>query len=167
MPAHEVIDPKEFAQIASRFAGLPVARPWLGDYTALYLEIGSLTGRYQHSGRPKAALCAYVGFDWVLSSPSGHAITSAAAGSAAQAVVALEGAQVVGVRLAPALALAIDLAAGSCLQSLSDPKDDQHWTLYLSDGLCISVRSGEIISEESTPSAQRSRRPTGRRASTR
>ena len=74
------IGEKRFAELAGSLVGLPISTVWLGDYTALYLEIGPLVDVYPDSGRPKAQHTAYLGFHWVLESDAGQELSSTDAG---------------------------------------------------------------------------------------
>ncbi len=66
------LDGKEFDSFATRFASLPLARIWFGDYLALYLELGQQVGVYERSGRPKHERHIFTGFDWTLTDSNGE-----------------------------------------------------------------------------------------------
>jgi len=144
------INHTRFAELASPLIGLTVTAPWLGDYTALYLEIGPLTDNYSHSGLPKAPYSAYFGFDWTLESRVGQEFSSTDAGAATRIVDALSGQQVTGVEVTPSWELVFALGSEQRLRSLST--DERHeWTLYLPSGSWLAVEANSLVLEAESP----------------
>jgi hypothetical protein len=144
------IDHARFAELAGPLIGLTVTAPWLGDYTALYLEIGPLTDSYP-SGRPKAQYSAYFGFDWTLESRLGQELSSTHASAATQIINALAGQQVTGVEVTSSWEFVLALGSEQHLRSLTTNEQRHEWTLFLPSGSWLAVEANSLVLEEQSP----------------
>ena len=140
------IDEARFAQMVGPLVGLPISAVWLGDYTALYLEIGPLTGVYR-SGRPKAGHTAYLGFHWVLESDAGQELSSTEDGAAVRIGSALGGDRVAAVVVSPTCELALALSSRRRIRSVASEPAEPEWALHLPSGSCIAVENCSLVVE--------------------
>ena len=141
------INEARFAELAGPFTDLPISATWLGDYTALYLEIGPLTDAYAESRRPKAAHTAYLGFHWVLESDAGQELSSTQSGAATRIGSALTGDRVAAVTVSPSSELIIGLASGRRIRSVASEPNEPEWAIYLPPGLCVAVEARSLVLE--------------------
>jgi hypothetical protein len=140
------IDEARFGQIAGPLVGLAISAVWLGDYTALYLEIGPLTDVYP-SGRPKAEHTAYFGFHWVLESDAGQELSSTEDGAAVRIGSALTGDRVAAVVVSPTCELALALSSHRRIRSVASEPAEPEWALHLPSGSCIAVEGCSLVVE--------------------
>ena len=143
------MDEAHFVDLTQCMVGLPIAATWLGDYTALYLEIGPLTGVYSKSGRPKAQLTAYLGFQWVLESDAGQELSSADPAAAKRIGSTLTGDHIAAVSLSPFYELILTLQSRRLVYSVAADTGESEWTLYLPTGSCIAVEARRLVLESS------------------
>ena len=141
------IDENRFAELAGPLVGLPISTVWLGDCTALYLEIGPLTDVYPHSGRPKAQHTAYLRFHWVLESDAGQELSSTDAEAAARIGSALAGDQVSAVMFSESCEIVLALASQRRLRSVASEPAEPEWSLHLPSGSCIAVEARSLVLE--------------------
>jgi hypothetical protein len=141
------IDEARFAELAGPLVGLPIAAVWLGDYTALYLELGALTDLYPNSGRPKAQHTAYLGFNWLLESDAGQELSSTDPGAATRVADALTGEELAAVTVSPSRELILNLASGRRLCSIASERGEPEWALYLPSGSCIAAEARGLVLE--------------------
>ena len=143
------IDEARFGQIAGSLVGLPISAVWLGDYTALYLEIGPLTDVYP-SGRPKAEHTAYFGFHWVVESGAGQELSSTEDGAAVHIGSALTGHRVAAVAVSPTCELVLEFSAHRRICSVASEAGEPEWALHLPSGSCIAVDGRSLVLESRT-----------------
>ncbi|NNJ24354.1 hypothetical protein [Alienimonas chondri] len=141
------IDEQRFAELTSFAIGLPITRVWLGDYTALYIEIGPLTKAYCQSGRPKAEHTAYLGFQWVLESGAGREFSSTDPDAASRIVTAISGERIRCVTASPSLELILSLHSGRLLRSVASEPDEPEWSLYFPAGSVVYAHEGSLVLE--------------------
>ncbi len=137
----------EFTELASPFEGQAVASVWLGDYTALYIEIGDVVGSYTDSGRPKAKYCAYLGFDWELKADDEALLTSAEPGAKANIAELLQSRRIAEVVATSSLELELRLDPDARLISVTKAGESPEWTLFLPSGGCLASEASSLVIE--------------------
>ena len=139
------ITPARFAELVGPLSGLPVAAVWLADYTALYVEVGSVVDAYD-SGRARAEYSVYLGFDWVFDPKHGSSLTSDERDAKTRIADLLAHQSVASV--APTLAgeLEIRFDSGDRIRS-ADGDADPDWSIHLPRGRCVAVEAGSLVIE--------------------
>lgn len=140
MESNQFVDKDTLAGFSSALVGMKIERVWLGDYTALYLEIGPLTASYAKSGQPKSQHTAYLGFHWVLESNSGQELASSGVGAATSISSAIAGDVVEAITLSPSNELVVSLSSGRRLTSVASNPAEPDWTLYMPTGIYIALQ---------------------------
>ena len=120
---------------------------WLGDFTALYLEIGEVVTSYPDSGRPKAQYCAYLGFDWDVEAEHGGGLSSAESDANSRVTSLLKNRRIAAVVASASLELELHLESGALIRSAAKRGDAPDWTLYLPSGECVASEAGSIVVE--------------------
>jgi hypothetical protein len=148
VPISTSIDEARFEEIVDPLVGLPISAVWLGDDTALYLELGPVTDTYP-SGRPKAEYTAYLGFRWALESDAGQELSSTQDGGTALIGVTLTGHRITALAVSPACELVLDLSSHHRLCSMASEPGEPEWALHLPSGSCIAVEARILVLESS------------------
>jgi len=151
------ITPARFAELVRPLSGLPVAAVWLADYTALYVEVGTVIDAYD-SGRPRAEYSVYLGFDWVFESEHGPGLASNERNAKARIGDLLTHQSVASVAATPARELELRFESGDRIRS-ADRDADPDWSIYLTQERCVAAKSGSLILE-TEPAPVIARRPT-------
>jgi hypothetical protein len=151
------ITPTRFAELVSPLSGLPVAAVWLADYTALYVELGTVVDAYE-SGRPRAEYSVYLGFDWVFEPEHGSALASNERDAKARIADLLAHQSVASVAATRARELELRFDSGDRIRS-ADRDADPDWSIHLPQGRCVAAESGSLVIE-TDPTPVIARRPT-------
>lgn len=145
MSAISHIDHAGFLELARPFVGKPVTFAWLGDYTALYLEVGAVTGEYSGSGRPKSDHTAYLGFDWILEREDGPPLASTHPEATQRIEATLTEEVISGLSVSPSFHLAVSFRSGAILRSVAASSRDPDWTLFLPSGQCLAPDANSLV----------------------
>lgn len=139
------ITPARFAELVGPLSGLPVAAVWLADYTALYVEVGTVVDVYD-SGRPRAEYSIYLGFDWVFESAHGSGLASNERDAKARIADVLADQSVASVAATPSRGLELRFDSGDRIRSV-DRNADPDWGIHLPSGACLAAESGSLVIE--------------------
>jgi len=139
------ITPDRFAELVRPLSGLPVAAVWLADYTALYVEVGTIVDAYD-SGRPKAEYSVYLGFDWVFEPEHGPGLASNEHDAKARIADLLAHQSVACVDATLSRELDLRFDSGDRIRS-ADRDADPDWSIHLPSGACVAAESGSLVIE--------------------
>lgn len=134
-----------FAELVAPLSDLPVAAVWLGDYTALYVEVGEVFGKYD-SGRPRAEYSVYLGFDWQFEAESGSGLSSGDPNAKARIADLLSGLSVARVVATTQFELELRFDSDDRIRS-ADGDSNPEWSIYLPLGSCIGARADSLVVE--------------------
>lgn len=149
----------EFELLVRALIGLPVAEPWKGDGSAIFLELGALSqaGSEKHR-HTRGEACIRVEWDWRVE--CGKAVLYGSSNSRpeiARGIDTLLGATIQRVSLTGEVPeLVVEFSNGHCLRSMVMVADDPQWMVRLpgEQELQIFSEGGRLVSGRDESAAE-------------
>jgi len=137
----------QFRTLTRSLIGLPVARPWRGYGSAVFLELGQLTRKYPRTGRTRGEAGIMIQWSWRVESM--HAISFGSFSGDREmnrGIRSLACSRVREVTLVGRLPeIYIRLTGGKYLHSFMTTDGEPQWAIFLQDGSWLSFKGGHMV----------------------
>lgn len=151
--AHQAKPIDSFVELVQPLIGLPVALPWKGYGSTIFLELGQLLTLESKRGRDqRGQACIWVDWDWRVE--SGTSIlygSSCSRPEINKGIATLKDARIESLSLAGEVPeLVIHFSNGHCLRSMCMVKGGPQWTIRLEENVRMSIEGGKLIVGDGT-----------------